>query len=63
MNRLHLLTIITIILCSTVGYLLGREDGFHERHVIIVEKPCECTTDADCYEKYGCGGYADPCEE
>ena len=23
----------------------------------------DCTTDSDCYEKYGCGGYADPCKE
>lgn len=23
----------------------------------------DCEGDQDCFEKYGCGGYADPCEE
>lgn len=52
--------LLLIVACSAsfgLGYYTAPEMLATESYAYF-----ECDTDADCFEKNGCGGYTDPCE-
>ena len=50
-------TALIFVVAFAFGYAVGTHDAAEH-----VRAFAECTTDADCLDKNGCGGYADPCE-